>query len=183
MHRPCYNVAPGGGGAEGTKGRVVMLKSIQRFFEKKIRPEGDAVTSQKVTEESLRLATAALMIEATKADFEAGPEEMEAVARAVKKAFGISEEETSELVELARERVDEAMSMYPFTRLIDNGFSYDEKKNIVELLWSVVFADSKIDEHEEHFVRRISGLLHLKHEDFIETKLRARESSKKNGSA
>ena len=44
-----------------------MLKSIERFFNKKINP-ADGVTSSEVTEHSLMLATAALLIEISKAD-------------------------------------------------------------------------------------------------------------------
>ena len=47
----------------------------------------------------------------------------------------------------------------------------------MELLWLVAFADGKKDPEEEHLVRKIAGLLHVPHPDFIDAKLRARSES------
>ena len=44
----------------------------------------------------------------------------------------------------------------------------------MELLWLVAFADAEKHPHEEHLVRRIAGLLHVPHPDFIDAKIRAR---------
>jgi uncharacterized tellurite resistance protein B-like protein len=38
----------------------------------------------------------------------------------------------------------------------------------------VAFADARKDALEEHMVRKIAGLLHVPHPDFIEAKQRAR---------
>ncbi|MFQ5735765.1 MAG: TerB family tellurite resistance protein [Thermodesulfobacteriota bacterium] len=157
-----------------------MIRSIQRFFEKKIRP-ARGVTTEKATEDSLKLATAALLIEAAKADTEIRDAEVATVTSAIRKTFGISKEQTAELMDMAGEHVSEAASFYPFTRLINKGFSYEEKKHVVELLWRVVFADSEMEKHEEHFVRRVANLLHVSHEDFIETKQRERARSQRRG--
>ena len=45
------------------------------------------------------------------------------------------------------------------------------------LLFEVVRADAEKDAHEEHLVRRIAGLLHVSHPDFIDAKIRARAES------
>ena len=62
------------------------------------------------------------------------------------------------------------------THLVD--FTPDQKKRVVELLWLVAFADSEKHAHEEHLVRKIAGLLHVPHPDFIDAKIRARTESK-----
>jgi uncharacterized tellurite resistance protein B-like protein len=95
----------------------------------------------------------------------------------VRKTFGISDEETAELISMADEEVKGSVSFYQFTRLINKGFSYEQKKGVVEHLWRVVFADAELERHEEHLVRRIADLLHVEHRDFIEAKLKARDSS------
>jgi len=150
-----------------------MLKSIQGFFNRRIRP-AEGVTSREATEEALRLATAALLIEVTRADKEVKEEERAVVTHSVGKTFGLSPDETQELVEMAEEEVRESVSLYQFTLLVDKGFSYEEKRHIVELLWQVVFADEEMEKHEEHMVRKIADLLHVTHRDFIEAKLKAR---------
>lgn len=155
-----------------------MIKSIQRFFEEKLSP-AKGVTSREATEETMQLATAALLIEVTRADSAVKEEEREMVAAAVRKTFSLSAKDTAELIEMAERELKEAVSFYQFTGLINKGFSYDEKKHVVELLWRVVFADAEMEKHEEHLVRRISGLLHVEHKDFIHAKQAAREYVKR----
>ena len=154
-----------------------MIKSIQRFFEEKLSP-AKGVTSREATEENMQLATAALLIEVTRADSAVKEEERAMVAAAVQKTFSLNAKDTAELIEMAERELKEAVSFYQFTGLINKGFSYDEKKHVVELLWRVVFADAEMEKHEEHLVRRISGLLHVEHKDFIHAKQAARESVK-----
>ena len=93
---------------------------------------------------------------------------------AIQSAFSLTEAEAQELMALAEEESREAASLYEFTRLIDQGFSAAEKKRLVELLWMVSFADTVKHADEEHLVRKIAGLLHVPHPDFIDAKIRAR---------
>ena len=159
---------------------MAMLKSIKRFYEKNIRtPSG--VTSCEATDRTLKLATTALLIEATRADMDVKEEERAMVTAAVKNTFGLHDEETREIVRLAEDEVAEAVSFHQFTHLINKGFSYDEKKRVVELLWRVVYADAEMEKHEEHLVRRIADLLNVTHKDFIEAKLRARDFRENGG--
>jgi len=153
-----------------------MFRKIQRYFDSQIRrPEG--VTSIEADDARLRLATAALLIEVSRADHRIDDSERSAINHALKKTFGLSADETSELVELAEREVKESVSSYEFTRLINKGFSYERKRHVVELLWQVVFADSEMERHEEHLVRRIADLIHVSHKDFIEAKIKARAES------
>ncbi len=56
-------------------------------------------------EASLELATAALLIEVSRADFDVSEEERGAIEEGVRKSFGLTEEETREIVALAEEEV------------------------------------------------------------------------------
>jgi len=143
--------------------------------------EGEGVTSRKATGESLKLATAALLIEAVKADDSISEEELVTLREGLEKRFGIDAAETETLIRLAEEETAEAVSLYGFTSLINKGFKYDEKKGIIELLWKVVYADSVLEKHEEHLVRRIADLLQVSHKDFIEAKLRVKRETLKRG--
>jgi uncharacterized tellurite resistance protein B-like protein len=105
------------------------------------------------------------------------PEERTVMEAAVQSTFDLDAAETQELVELAEAESRAAASLYEFTRLLDEAFPAEDKKRVVELLWLVAFADREKDAHEEHLVRRIAGLLHVPHPDFIDAKLRARERS------
>jgi len=150
-----------------------MFQNIKTFFERKIKG-GDGVTSERATSDSLRMATAALLIEAVRADDNVSAEELKVLREGLGKKFGIDPAETETLIRLAEEEASAAVSIYGFTRLIDKGFNYDDKKDIIRLLWEVVYADSVLEKHEEHLVRRIADLLQVSHKDFIDAKLRVK---------
>lgn len=146
-----------------------MIRAIQQFFESRIRAqaEGGDATAR---EHALQLATAALLIEMTRADFHIKPEERHAVLQAVQHTSRLGPEETEELVRLAEQEADEAASLYQFTSLIDKHFPQERKVQVVETLWRVAYADGVRDMHEEHLVRKIADLLHVPHRDFIRTR-------------
>lgn len=150
-----------------------MFRAIQEFFDTHIRSQGDAPGDEQ--QHTVRLATAALLIEMSRADFEVKPDERDAVIDAVQRIFGLPPEETHELIALAEQEASEAASLYEFTRLIDNNFTPAQKQQVVEMLWRVAFADSHKDAHEEHLVRKIAGLLHVAHQDFIRARHKVEE--------
>ena len=96
---------------------------------------------------------------------------------AVQSTFELSAEETRELIELAERQSRSAASLYEFTQVVDSAFTAEQKKRVVELLWLVTFADADKDAHEEYLVRKIAGLLHVPHPDFIDAKIKARSGS------
>lgn len=149
-----------------------MLDKVREFFQRHIAVEAE--DSEESREHALRLAAAALLFEIVRADGEVKPEEMTVARAAVQSTFGLTATETGELLSLAEDRSREAASLYEFTHLVDGAFSPEQKKRIVELLWLVAFADTVKDAHEEHLVRKIAGLLHVSHPDFIDAKISAR---------
>ncbi|HKJ22469.1 MAG TPA: TerB family tellurite resistance protein [Gammaproteobacteria bacterium] len=147
-----------------------MMKAIREFFDAHLRPESDEA-AQIGRERTLELATAALLIEITRADNEVKQEERDAVTHAIQRLFAeLSQEETAELIRLAEQQASEATSLFQFTNLVDKNFSREEKIHIVEMLWRVVYADDDKDMNEEYLVRKIADLLHVSHKDFIRTR-------------
>jgi uncharacterized tellurite resistance protein B-like protein len=153
-----------------------MLQSIKRFFEERVVAE-TAEPEPETREHGLRLAAAALLFEVVRADAEVKEEERTVVRAAIQGTFGLEKAESEELMRLAEEESRGATSLYEFTHLIDKAFSPEQKKRVVELLWLIVFADAEKHAHEEHIVRRIAGLLHVPHPDFIDAKIKARAES------
>ena len=145
-----------------------MIKTIQEFFYSRI------VVTEETTPVSLehaqKLATAALLIEISRADFEVADEEKLAIEQALRDSFGISEEETKEIIALAEREVSDSISLYEFTRLVDEAFTPEQKRHIVGLLWQVAFSDDRLEEREEYLIRKIAKLLHVTHADFIDEK-------------
>ena len=120
----------------------------------------------------IRLATAALLVEMTRADSEIFVEEEEVVFDSLRKTFSLSKSETEELISVAETDVDDAIDMYSYTKLLNEHLSLEEKEKVIELLWRVVYADGVKDQHEEYMVRKIADLLYIPHHSFIETRQR-----------
>jgi len=148
-----------------------MIEHFKQFFEKHLSPPADNET---VEQDRLHLATAALLVEMTRADGEVRADEQAAVARAIRKAFDIGEEKTAELIRLAELEVADATCYHQFTSLINKNFSKAQKVQVVEMLWEVAYADAEMEKYEEHLLRRLSDLLYVPHHEFIQSKLRVR---------
>ena len=146
-----------------------MFDSIKRFFDANVTAASEA-NSAAEQEHAYRLAGAALLIEMTRADHDVKGIERHAVAHAVQQAFDLDSSETEELLALAEKEADQATSLYEFTRLINRHFDPAQKEHFVELLWHVALADGEIDKYEEHLVRKVADLIHVRHQSYIRAK-------------
>ena len=117
-------------------------------------------------------AAGALMLEIARADNDVEVIETDEIISSLREIFqdlNLGEEEfLSDLKEL----VEESISTYEFTHVINEQCSRDEKIKILEALWRVSYVDGRIDKYEEYFIRKIMDLLHLSHSDFIKAKLK-----------
>ncbi len=147
-----------------------MFKAISDFFEKHLLlPENEGGQTQ---EHALRLATAALLIEMTRADYQVKEIELEAILSILQNHFDISVDETNELLELAEQEADLSTTYHEFTSLINSQYSAQQKIKVIELLWEVANADGHIEKYEDYLVRKIADLLYVSHRDFIAAKHR-----------
>ena len=80
------------------------------------------------------------------------------------------------LLEEARTAADQAVELQQFTRRLHEQLSVAEKQRVVEMLWQVALADSRLDKHEDHLVRRIAELLYVPHSDLIRIRNRVRST-------
>jgi uncharacterized tellurite resistance protein B-like protein len=152
-----------------------MISTIKNFFEKNIRHSSGGQDA--VSEHALQTATAALLIEMMRADTEITEEEKSTVTNTIRSKFGLTGEETETLLQLAEKEIWDATGYFQFTSLINKGLTYGEKVKVIEHLWEVAFTDGILDKYEEHMVRKIAGLIHVSHKDFIDAKLRVKKKS------
>ena len=148
-----------------------MIGRFKQYFEKHLSPQADDETAN---QDRLHLATAALLVEMSRADGEVREDEQAAVARAIRKAFNIDEQKAAELIELAELEIADATCYHQFTSLINKNFSKQQKAQVVEMLWEVAYADAEMEKYEEHLLRRLSDLLYVPHAEFIQSKLRVK---------
>lgn len=149
-----------------------MIKNIKTYFESLFNNDSKDESSHNKT---IELATAVLMIEISLADDHIQDEERNVIKTILSDHFKLSEEEINELIDLAENEVNHAVSLYEFTRLLNDALSISDKINIIESLWHVAYADTVLDKYEEYYIRKIADLLYISHSDYIQTKLKAAE--------
>ena len=142
-----------------------MLKKLRDIFNNSLinSNQGDSVDR----DHALRLATAALLIEVVRADYEEDIKETEAVIWQLQTHFDLTEEETLLLVEEAAQKADHSVSLQEFTRLLHENLSEKEKHSVIEMLWLIALADDHLDKHEDYVVRKVAELLYVTHGDLI----------------
>jgi uncharacterized tellurite resistance protein B-like protein len=128
-------------------------------------------------EHDLQLATAVLLVEVMRADPALGEAERVAVVEALRRAFTLAPDEVERLVELAHANARGANDFYAFTSTINDGFTHPQKVHMVELMWTVAFADGHLDAHENHLIGKVAGLLHVTHGEYIAGKLHAKAAA------
>jgi uncharacterized tellurite resistance protein B-like protein len=154
------------------RAKAQLLDEIEAFFAAPPPKQQQAPVPRQRT----NLAAAWLLVEMIRADQASHHDEHLAVAAAIERALGLSEEETAALIRLAEEEQRAGRPLQHFTSLVDAQCSLAQKRQIVEALWRVAFADAELLAHEEYFVRKISDLIHLPFEDFLLAKIDAREA-------
>jgi len=150
-----------------------MISTVKQFFDKHVKSAPGNADS--VSEHSLQIATAALLIEMMRADTEISKDEQEKITHTIRTKFKLTEGETSELLQLAEEKIWKSTGYFEFTSLMNKGLSREQKMKVIEHLWDVAFADAILDKHEEYMVRKIAGLIHVSHKDFIDTKIKVKK--------
>jgi uncharacterized tellurite resistance protein B-like protein len=83
------------------------------------------------------------------------------IVELVSERFGLTREEAETLVAAAEEEVHAATQILHFTRVIKDRFSHEERVEIVEMLWQVVYADGVLHDHEAALMRQIGGLVYV----------------------
>ena len=133
-----------------------MLKRIKEALF-----SGNAKQMDARPQSDLKLASAALLVEAAVMDGQFDDAERTTIQALLQNRFELSEAETVELISDAEAAVEESSELYTLTRTIKNEFEHDERVNMIEMLWEVVYADGELDDYEANLVRRLNGLLHV----------------------
>ncbi len=145
-----------------------MFKHVLDWFK-------DEKTEQKTEANTPQRAAAALLLEVAFADDEFSEQERKALPDLLSKHTQLTIQECLELIKIAEQDIDHAISLHQFTRYLNEEFSLDEKLNLLTTLWSVALSDDQIDKYEDHMIRKISDLLHLRHSEFMQCKHKALE--------
>ena len=147
-----------------------MISDILSFFN-----DSDGTMPSVPDENEIRIATAALMYEVGLADDDLSQDEQNAIESALAATFDISQTESRQIAKIARERSTGSTSLHSFTSVITKNWPYDDRYRIIELMWDVALADGRLDDHEQHLMRKLASLLYIPHKAYIAAKIRARD--------
>ena len=148
-----------------------MMDAIQRFFSGFMAGGGEADPPA----HSLELAVAALLFEVVLADYHLDDSEVILLRELLQRRFALEDTELEELLHLARQETESAVDHYRFVSLVKEHCDYEQRCELVRMMWSLSLADGERHHLEEHRIRRLSELLHVSHPDFIRAKLRVQE--------
>ncbi|MDH3216559.1 MAG: TerB family tellurite resistance protein [Candidatus Krumholzibacteria bacterium] len=146
-----------------------MIDLIKTFFGKN---SGAVVRGgQSGARHDVRVATCALFVEMANIDGEFSAVEGDHILSLLRDRFGLAEDHAAEVSRLAGEELEGSVDLWRFTNLINQHYSKEEKIQVVELMWRLVYADGHLSEHENYLVHKLAKMLRLQHRELIDAKL------------
>jgi uncharacterized tellurite resistance protein B-like protein len=150
-----------------------MMESIKSFF---LNNMAEAAQDEAETQPAeLRLAACALLLELAYADDEFTEAERSHLGYAIRRQFGLDEEQAQQLLELAEDQRSKSVDLWSFTNLIAEHYSLGQKMVLAEAMWGLVFSDGDLASREAYLMRKISGLLRLEPGYLAEARKRVEE--------
>jgi uncharacterized tellurite resistance protein B-like protein len=154
--------------------KAELIREIQEFIDRRW-PRSASDGAATITARRLQLASAVLMVSVVRADLESRQDEHRALGRAVARALDLHEDAAALVVRVAEEALDRGVSFGAVLVRLQQECTIEQKRQLVESLWRIAFADAELAGHEEYLVRKVAGQLGLTTADLVETKIRARE--------
>jgi uncharacterized tellurite resistance protein B-like protein len=138
----------------------------------------NAKTTKQKTQQDLLVAVCALLVEMARADNTFTATEMETILSILREKYGLSQEHADAIVTEAEEELKESVDLWQFAKLINDNYSIDNKIELIELLWRIVYVDGKMDKYEHYLMDKLGRILRLNHDQLIDAKLKVLHSNR-----
>lgn len=119
-----------------------------------------------------RLAVAAILVHIIAVDGVVTEDEKRRLREVIAAHYKLSPAETEALVEEASRRDDEAVDLYGFTSVLKRELDEDGRREVVELMWEMVYADGEVSEFEDNVVWRVAELIGVSTRERVELRQR-----------
>ena len=149
-----------------------MLNYLKELF---TQTTLDAEKDNNKTQHKLQIAACALLLEIATADDDFSDYEKNRISDMMKNKFELTDTEVNNLISKSEEEIQNSVSIYEFTDVLNKSLNNDEKYRIIKYLWHIAYADGNLDSYEEFYIKKISNNLHLHHKDRIAAKLEVKK--------
>ena len=147
-----------------------MIDIIKRFFSQ--LPAAGNTSDPPAVEHDIRVAVCALFLEMGHIDESFTESEMDAVLSILMEKYELDKGAANALMAAAAEELKASVDLWQFADLINKNYSTEEKVEIIEILWRIIYVDGKLDQYEDYLVHKLQGLLRLTHKQLIDAKLK-----------
>ena len=134
--------------------------------------QADAAPAGETHFERVQVATCALLMEVAHSDGHYRSVEAKIVHELLANTFNLSPATVTELIDYSHQHRQDSADLFQFAREINTHFSREEKADVMEGIWRVIYADGTLDKFEDALARQLATLLRLDHQDVIERKLK-----------
>ena len=143
-----------------------MLERVLSFL--KELPSGRSGASG--THDDPRVAAAALMYHVMNADGVRRDVEWDRMKQLLAETYSISGIELDRLAEAGAAADNEAIDLYAFTSVVKRHLDQDARRDLIRMMWEIVYADGELNELEDNTLWRIAELIGVERQDRIAAK-------------
>lgn len=118
-----------------------------------------------LADDDARLALTALLVRIARSDNDYAEAEVARIDRIISNRYSLSPFEAADLRAQAEALEAEAPDTVRFTRAIKDAVPYEDRKSVVQSLWTVVLADGARAEEEDALLRLVANLLGVNDRD------------------
>jgi uncharacterized tellurite resistance protein B-like protein len=109
-----------------------------------------------------KVAVVALLVRAAAtADDRFDERERETITQIVAAHFDLSPPQVERLVAAAVAEEAETMDLFRWAQEIKRNYGEEERVELIERMWEVVYADGVLDDYEANLLRRVAGLIYV----------------------
>ncbi len=149
-----------------------MFHRLRRFIDELT---GSEPVERDFGENELRVAAAALLVHVAEIDGFFTESEKRALLLLLQQRFDLDVESAESLLAEARERDRESVDLFGFTSVLKHSMSGPDRRRLVEMMWTVAYADGTVQEFEENIIWRVAELLGVPARERIAMRRKVRE--------
>ncbi len=112
-------------------------------------------------QDELRLALTALLVEAAHSNNHFDETERTVIARMLERHFNLPQADAQALLAAGEREAEHSAELFHFTRIVNQRLSFEQRIELMEMLWEIAYADGVLDQYEDSLLRRVGGLIYV----------------------